>query len=496
MAANFLHGVETIEIKTGPRPVKMVKSAVIGLVGAAPIHLVEAGQATVNELALILSDLDAVRRFGPERPGFSIPSALEAIRAQGRGVVIVVNVFDPARHKSAATLAATAFAADGTLALGHADVLSLTLTPTLTGAGAADPLNQNGPPTWVEGTDYTLDRAAGIVTRLPAGAIPAGATAQGAMEIADLTKVTAADIIGGVDAAGHRTGMQAWLDTYQLMGFFPKNLIAPGWSQLASVEAALVAIADRLRGHALIDAPIGVTVEDALAGRGPFGAIAFATSSPRAILCYPHVKRYDPATDSEVLAPLSSYIAGTMAETDVAEGYWVSPSNHEVKGITGLERRISFMINDANCEANILNEAGIVTVANSFGTGYRIWGNRSAAFPSSTWADNFISIRRTFDVIHESVEYASLQFMDQPLDLPRIDSILGTVNGLVRKLIGDGALIAGRYFFLVADNTVEELSAGHLTLRDDLTPPSPLERLTYKSRYDVNGLKALYAAAA
>lgn len=36
MAANYLHGVETIEIETGPRPVKAVKSAVIGLIGTAP----------------------------------------------------------------------------------------------------------------------------------------------------------------------------------------------------------------------------------------------------------------------------------------------------------------------------------------------------------------------------------------------------------------------------------------------------------------------------
>ena len=35
MAANFLHGVETIEIDSGPRPVKLVKTAVVGIVGTA-----------------------------------------------------------------------------------------------------------------------------------------------------------------------------------------------------------------------------------------------------------------------------------------------------------------------------------------------------------------------------------------------------------------------------------------------------------------------------
>ena len=36
MAANYLHGVETLEVEKGARPVSMVKSAVIGLVGTAP----------------------------------------------------------------------------------------------------------------------------------------------------------------------------------------------------------------------------------------------------------------------------------------------------------------------------------------------------------------------------------------------------------------------------------------------------------------------------
>lgn len=36
MAANFLHGVETIEVKNGGVPITVVKSAVVGLVGIAP----------------------------------------------------------------------------------------------------------------------------------------------------------------------------------------------------------------------------------------------------------------------------------------------------------------------------------------------------------------------------------------------------------------------------------------------------------------------------
>ena len=71
MAANYLHGVETVEVERGPRPVRTVKSAVIGLIGTAPI-------GAVNVSTLTLSEKDAAA-FGPQLPGFTIPQALDAI---------------------------------------------------------------------------------------------------------------------------------------------------------------------------------------------------------------------------------------------------------------------------------------------------------------------------------------------------------------------------------------------------------------------------------
>ena len=88
-------------------------------------------------------------------------------------------------------------------------------------------------------------------------------------------------------------------------------------------------------------------------------------------MCFPHVKDYDTATDTEVLADLATYAAGALARKDQENGYWWSPSNTELLGVTGLETPIYAMVNDANSEANLLNEAGIITVFNSYGTGIR-----------------------------------------------------------------------------------------------------------------------------
>ena len=100
MPASFLHGVETIEITKGARTITTVKTAVVGIVGTAPIEDVNDEYKTINTPTLILNEIDAVRYFGSHKSGFTIPQALEAIFDQGAGIAIVINVYDPTKHES------------------------------------------------------------------------------------------------------------------------------------------------------------------------------------------------------------------------------------------------------------------------------------------------------------------------------------------------------------------------------------------------------------
>ena len=107
-ASSFLHGVEVIETTTGPAPITVVKSSVIGLVGTAPTWNVQPPAAApgVNVPTLVSSARDA-SNFGAMVQGYTIPYALNAILQQGAGQVIVVNVFDPSRHVTALVLPET-----------------------------------------------------------------------------------------------------------------------------------------------------------------------------------------------------------------------------------------------------------------------------------------------------------------------------------------------------------------------------------------------------
>ncbi|MDK9603493.1 phage tail sheath subtilisin-like domain-containing protein [Lelliottia wanjuensis] len=466
MAANYLHGVETIEIERGPRPVRTVKSAVIGLIGTAPV-------GPVNTSVLCLSEKDAAQ-FGSQMTGFSIPQALDAIYDHGAGTVVVINVLDPVKHKATVASESVVFGDNDKVKLAHGAVNSVVLK-----SGS----------TTIATTAYSVDAVTGEITRVGTTIAP-GSTVIASYNYSDPSKVTAADIIGAIDVAGQRTGMKLLEDSYNLYGFKAKILIAPVFCTQKSVSTDLIALAEKLDAIAYIDAPIGTTFSQVLAGRGPSGTINFNTSSERARLCYPHVKVYDASTNSERLEPLSARAAGLRAKVDLEKGFWWSNSNKEILGITGVERSLSAMIDDPQSEVNLLNENGITTVFNSYGTGLLLWGNRTAAWPTVSHMRNFENVRRTGDVINESIRYFSQQYMDMPINQALIDALTESVNAYGRKLIGDGALLGFECWYDPARNEQTELAAGHLLLSYKYTPPPPLERLTFEteitSEYLVN----------
>lgn len=474
---SFLHGVETIELVKGSRPITVVKSAVIALIGIAALNP-SSSPSSAQGPFLVTSKKQAAE-FGSDLPGMTIPKALNSIFAQGSGTVLVVNVFDETNHVSQVTDEALAEVADGKTLLAFAPVLQ-------------DTVVKQSSTTLVEGTDYEIDDFGNIVI-LDRDTYPDGTDDLTATyKKLNVAGVTAANITGAVDGGtGVKTGLEAFDDAYTLYGFKPKVFICPVFAEGVTYSTPLLAKAVAMKGHAVYDAPSGTTVAEAITGRGPSGAINFYTSNKRAILCFPHVKAYDEATDAQADVPLSSFYAGVVARTDNELGYWHSPSNKEILGITGLEMPITAAINDSTTEANQLNEVGITTVFNSFGSGYRIWGNRSAAYPSSTAPDNFVSVRRTADIIHESVELAMLQFIDSPINQAVIDAIRDSVNAFLRTLVGRGAIIDGECVYDPDKNPAEELAAGHITFDITFMPPPPLERMSFESFIDITILNQL-----
>lgn len=468
---SFLHGVETVESTKGARVITVVKSGVIGLIGIAP-------KGALNVPILVSGDADAAQ-FGSMLPGFTIPQALNAIANQGAGVVIVVNVFDPTINTAQVTDEVLAAVAGRKTKSAFSPLSNIVLK------------DNTGATTYVLNTDYKVDDFGNIL--ILSNSIAEGALLKFSYKKLDITTVNNTQIVGAIDGTTNvRSGLKCFELAYTLFGFNPKILISPYFSAVTAIVTALAVSAAKYRAVCLADAPAATTPQVALAGRGPAGAINFNTSDPRIILLYCLVKALD-GQGVEGLDYYSSYLAGLMAAVDNTEGFHVSPSNHEIKGITGMERLITASLNDPNTEANNLNAAGIVTLFNAFGTGIRAWGNRNASYPSSTKPDNFISIRRTADVIEESIELAQLARLDQPINKATIDSVREDVNLFIRTLVGRGAVVDGSCTYDPNDNPTAELAAGHVTYQYEFMPPPPMERVSFKAFINTNLLKVINA---
>jgi phage tail sheath protein FI len=450
--------------------------------------------------------------FGPMIQGYTIPYAFANVFAQGAGQIIAVNVFDQTKHYTAITTTTYTFppSCAQVINVGQMGLSNIKITNTAATV------------TYVEGADFTVDRVNGIVKAVGAGLLTAGQSVKISCRYADPSKLVDSDLVGTV-TGGVYTGMQNWKLSYGLMGFFPMLLIAPSFgayvptgqmvgSQDATCAAGLATVAAAMRAMYFVDCGAGTSPATLLSNRGTAGQ-AFNTSDKRAVLCgpqelfldsgiVPNGIGVDPVAGGAVqnlantthAGPYSPWVAGVTSAVDLAQGYWWSPSNHQISGPLGPDVAIYSSYLDSASDTNTLNAQGIVTAFQSFGSGLRVWGNRSSGFPSYTTPDVFIPIRRTMDVIERSVMLAMMQFLDQPISNALITSILASVNSFMRILIGRGALVAGTASFNPAENPSAQIAAGQLVFDIDCMPPPPAERITFNVFIDTTLLSQLTGA--
>jgi phage tail sheath protein FI len=280
-----------------------------------------------------------------------------------------------------------------------------------------------------------------------------------------------AAVIGGTDTGtGARTGIAALETARSVLGVVPHVLLAPGFSQHKTVADALIAQAEKLRAVALIDGPNSTTAA-AIAYRAQF-------DSSRAYLIDPW------AVADGAVVPVSPHVAGLIAKIDNERGFWWSPSNNPLLGIERPARPIDFGLGRVDSEANLLNEPGVATLITE--RGIRLWGNRTCS-SDQKWA--FLSVRRTADMIHESLLQAHLWAVDRAIGKAYVRDVQESVNAYLRHLKSVGAILGGRCWLDEELNTPDNIAAGKVYFDFDFTPPAPAERVTFRSH-----LVADYAA--
>ncbi|WP_353280621.1 phage tail sheath subtilisin-like domain-containing protein [Wolbachia endosymbiont (group B) of Silvanus unidentatus] len=286
---------------------------------------------------------------------------------------------------------------------------------------------------------------------------------------------TLKNIIGGVnEETGEYQGIEAFLSSESIVHVAPRILIAPQFThQLPESEnpknpvvAALIGVAEKLRSIIVADGP-NTNDEEAIKWRKSVG-------SSRVYVVDPWVKVL--IEGKEEILPSSPFVAGLIAKIDSEQGFWHSPSNKEINGIVGTSRPIDFTLGNINCRANHLNENEVTTIIHQ--SGYRLWGNRTCS-DDSKWA--FLSVRRTADLINDSLLRAHLWAVDRNITKTYIDDVIEGVNSYLANLKAQGAIISGKCYATPELNTPINIASGKVYFDFEFTPSYPAEQITFRS---------------
>ncbi|HDI3227972.1 TPA: phage tail sheath subtilisin-like domain-containing protein [Vibrio cholerae] len=485
----FLHGAEVIEIDDGSRPIQTVKSAVIGLVGTAPLSAAATAAALTIGTAILNDGLKLTAvKTGTEGNAISV-EVLAPTAASSELAVTVTNNKISIQLASDESGALTTTATELASALMANPAAKALVTAVALGDGSGDvaPVSraylsggENEPfplkkPVAVAGSRKLVEKL-GKEGTLPAafddifdqtGALVIVVRA----EKGQTEEQTQANVI---------EAMQAFLDSQTETGYTPRILVAPELSQFDAVASELEAKAKRLRAITYLDCERTASYTDAMKRARQFGE--------RVEVEWPWVRVFDTELAKEIDRPSSARQAGLRARIDAEKGFWWSKSNQEIYGIVGTSQPVDWALGDPNTTANMLNENKVSTIIRE--GGFRHWGNRTCS-TDPKWT--FEQTRRTADMINDSVQRSHLWAVDRNITKTYVDDVISGVNAYLRELKALGAILGGECWADKELNTPATIQKGIVYFDFDFCPPYPAEHIVFRSRLNNAYLEEVFS---
>ncbi|BCS94894.1 hypothetical protein DSLASN_05260 [Desulfoluna limicola] len=476
----YRHGVYASQVPTSITPPRKVSASLPVVVGTAPVHLAKGGAGPVNKVTMVYTYSEAVELLGYS-DAWEKYTLCEFIYSHfalfALAPIVFINVFDPAVHKDNVAEGEATFA-DGEIKLDHGDLL-----------GPVVIKSQDKATTYVEDTDYEVDRVAGVIKRMATGGITAGATISRTYTYADPSKVTAADIVGGVDGAtGKLTGLELVNEVFPKYRLVPGLIVAPGWSSASTVSAVMTAKAKNVNGmfgcKAIID------IDDATVTRysdAPEYKNQNNLTDAAQIVCWPKVKL------GQKTFHMSTQLAGLIAQVDAdnEDIPYASPSNHNFQMDAMVANGEEVWLQPE--QANYLNGNGIVTALNFIG-GWKCWGNRTACYPANTDPkDAWISVSRMFAWVGNTLILSHWSKLDAPAKRRLIETIRDSAQMWLDGLVSRQFLLGARVEFQADENAVTGMMDGISRFHVYMTPPSPAREIDFIQEYDPAYFSTLFA---
>lgn len=481
----FRHGVYNAERPTSLTTPIQGTAGLQVVFGTAPIHLAENPAAAVNapKLCYSFAEAQAAVGYSDNFKDFTLCQSIDAsFRVFNVAPIILVNVLDPGKATHTKKNDAEEIdVVDGQATYTADYVLLDTLTV------------KNGQTALVRDADYTAihDDAGNVVLTMISDNAKEAETLTVSSTSINPAGVTKEDIVGGVSAAtGKETGFELIRQIFPKFGLVPGLILAPGWSQDPVVAAALQAKTENINGvftcNTYLDIPSdnsgAVIYTDVKAAKEKLGA-----SSNHAAAFWPKV-----AVGEKVYC-LSAMAAALTAYTDAQNDDVPSesPSNKNLRvTATVLDDGTEVLLDQE--QANILNSQGVITAVNF--TGFKLWGNYTAAYPSTTDPkDRWLAVRRFFDWDGNNFILSYHQKVDSRGNTRLIQSIVDSQNITGNQYVKRDYCAGYHMEFRAEDNPVTNLLDGHLTVRTFMAPWIPAEVIENIREYDTEALAAAFS---
>lgn len=477
--ANDKHGVYVTEQATGANTPIVGTAGLQVIVGTAPVNMLANPAGAVNVPILANTYAEAVKAvgFSTDFANYTLCQSISAsFQVLGCAPMVLINVLDPAKHNKAIT-AATVQVNSGVAIVDETGILpdQLVVKKDTTALKA--------------GEDYTTtfndDGTLSIV-------LIAGGAGAGAITLAvtgkklDPSAVTEADIVGKIDTAtGAETGLEVVRQIYPKLSLTAGLLLAPGWSQKATVGAALQAKCENLNGSfrafSVIDVDSGASgarkytdVKAKKEGQG--------ITSVNACAVWPCAKVGETIyAGSTMMAAQMEYI--DAANDDVPN---VSPDNKTLPISTACLADGTEVLLDQE-QANTVNSFGVATFLNM--NGYRTWGNNTAAYPGNTDPkDRFIAVRRFLSWTANTFILTYFGKVGAPANRRMIDSIVDSENVRGNSFVARGICARYELKYLEDENTESSLLEGRVIFHQYCTPFVPANSIENTIEFDASAL--------
>lgn len=450
------------------------------VVGTAPVNMLNDPSKAVNVPILANSATEAMQELGYSKKmgiGEYTLCQMEYITANIFLVspVVYINVLDPEKHKKS-------------FSEQQVQVNDFQAIVPMEGILRKGLVVKSGSETLIAGTDYEVEyntEGYAVINIMAAGAGKAATTLSVSGNQLDPSMVTKDDIVGAYNpSTGKETGAQLIRQVYPKLGVVPGLIIAPGWSHIPEVGIALSAKAATINGCFKSMALLDLDTEQATKYTD--------TKKVKEDSGYTSafgVPMWPCDRVGSLIFPKSAITAALMAYQD-AEGGNVpnlSPSN-KMFGVTGqcLANGDEVILDQE--QGNTVNSYGVLTAINL--DGWRLWGNYTGAYPSTTDAkDAFIPVRRMFNWHGNTFIRTYFQKVDDPMNTVLIESVVDSENIRCAAYAPDKWAGASMEYRL-SDNPETDILAGKMTFRQKIAPYTPAQQIENILSYDVSMLKA------